>query len=56
MRRQGQTVRRPAQEQRMARVEELRELVRSGRYHVDSMTLAQSVLDNETHFIDSSQQ
>ena len=50
MKRQMQSARRPQQEQRMARVEELRELVRTGRYHVDSMSLAQSMLDNETHF------
>ena len=52
MKRQMQSARRPNQERRMARVEELRELVRTGRYHVDSMSLAQSMLDNETHFIE----
>ena len=50
MKRHMQPTRRPEQQQRLARVEELRELVRTGRYHVDSMSLARSMLDNETHF------
>ena len=50
MKRHMQSTRRPEQQQRLARVEELRERVRTGRYHVDSMSLARSMLDNETHF------
>ena len=50
MKRHMQSTQRPDQQQRMARVEELRELVRMGRYHIDSMSLARSMLDNETHF------
>ena len=46
-----QSIRRLDQERRLARVEELRELVRAGRYHVDSAILAQSMLGNETHFM-----
>ena len=56
MKRQMQSVRKLDQERRMARVEELRELVRTGRYHIDSMSLAQSMLGNETHFTELSQQ
>jgi len=56
MKRQTHSVRRSDQERRMTRVEELRELVRTGRYHVDSMALAQSMLDNETHFTEPPQQ
>ncbi|HCI80397.1 MAG TPA: hypothetical protein DHW02_11980 [Ktedonobacter sp.] len=50
MKRYMPSTRRLDQQQRMARIEELRELVRTGRYHVDSKSLAQSMLDNETHF------
>lgn len=56
MKRQMRSARRPDQERRMARVEELRELVQTGRYHVNSMALAQRMLDNETHFIELSPQ
>lgn len=56
MKRQMHSARRADQERRMTRVEELRELVRIGRYRVDSMAVAQSMLDNETHFMEPPQQ
>lgn len=43
----------PAQQSRIARVEELRAQVRSGTYKVDSMTLAQRILSNESHFVET---
>jgi flagellar biosynthesis anti-sigma factor FlgM len=46
-----QTAERWSQE-RAARIEELRAQVRAGTYKVDSRTIAQSMLQNQTHFLD----
>lgn len=35
---------------RLARIARLQAMVQAGTYQVDSMALAQSMLDNETHF------
>ncbi len=39
-------------ESRAARIEELREQVRSGTYKVDSLALAQHMLSNQTYFLE----
>jgi len=46
-----QTAERWSQE-RAARIEELRAQVRAGTYKVDSREIAQSMLQNQTHFLD----
>ena len=46
-----QTAERWSQE-RAARIEELRAQVRAGTYKVDSRAIAQSMLQNQTHFLD----
>ena len=43
------------QESRVSRVEALRAQVRSGTYQVNTMVLAQRMLENETHFMESTQ-
>lgn len=45
---------RAMQESRMARIEALRAQVRTGTYQVDSTLLAQRILEDGTHFMDSS--
>ncbi len=55
----GQTMRRKAramQACRVSRVETLRAQVRAGTYQVDTMVLAQRILENETHFIENTQE
>jgi len=39
-------------EGRAARVEELRALVEAGTYRIDSRAIAESMLQNQTHFLD----
>ncbi len=41
------------QEQRIARVEALKAQVRAGTYKVDSIALAQRILENSSHFMES---
>ena len=43
------------QEQRIARVEALKAQVRAGTYKVDSYTLAQRILENNSHFMETLQ-
>ncbi len=52
----GQAMKRKAramQERRVSRVEALRAQVRAGTYRVDTMVLAQRILENGTHFTES---
>jgi len=44
---------RAMQENRIARVEALRAQVRVGTYQVDTMLLAQCIIENESHFMES---
>ena len=46
---------REMQEQRIARVEALKAQVRAGTYKVDSRTLAQRILENNSHFMETLQ-
>lgn len=39
-------------ESRAARIEELRAQIEAGTYKVDSMTLAERMLENQTHFLE----
>lgn len=51
----GQAMKRKArtmQERRVSRVEALRVQVRAGTYRVDTMVLAQRMLENGTHFME----
>ena len=43
------------QEQRIARVEALKAQVRAGTYKVDSLRLAQCILENNSHFMETLQ-
>ena len=55
----GQMMKRKArtmQERRVSRVEALRAQVRAGSYRVDTMVLAERILENETHFIENTQE
>ena len=55
----GQTMKRKAramQERRVSRVEALRLQVRAGTYRVDTRVLAQRMLENGTHFMESTQE
>ena len=55
----GQTMRRKAramQECRVSRVEALRAQVRAGTYRIDTLVLAQRILENETHFMENTQE
>jgi len=38
-------------QERIARVEELRSLVQTGRYRIDGKVIAECLLNNETHFV-----
>ena len=38
-------------QERNARIEELRSLVKSGSYRIDSAAVAECLLNNETHFV-----
>ncbi len=51
-----QTMKRKArsmQEQRVSRIDALRAQVRAGTYRVDTLGLAQRILENGTHFMES---
>lgn len=55
----GQVMKRKAramQERRASRVEALRTQVRAGTYRVDTNVLAQRILENTTHFMESNQE
>ena len=55
----GQTMKRKAQamqERRVSRVEALRTQVRAGTYRVDTRVLAQRMLENGTHFMESTEE
>ncbi len=55
----GQAMKRKAramQERRVSRVEALRTQVRAGTYQVDTRVLAQRMLENETHFTESTEE
>ena len=41
------------QEQRVARIEALKAEVRAGTYKVDSLALAQRILENNSHFMET---
>ncbi len=43
-------------EQRVSRVETLRAQVRAGFYQVNTQVLAERMLENETHFVEGSQE
>ncbi len=47
---------RAMQERRASRVEALRTQVRAGTYRVDTNVLAQRILENTTHFMESNQE
>ena len=44
------------QERRVSRVEALRTQVRAGTYRVDTRVLAQRILENGTHFMESTEE
>lgn len=44
---------RAMQESRIARVEALKAQVRAGTYKVDSLALAQRILENDSHFMET---
>lgn len=44
---------RTMQEKRVSRIDALRAQVRAGTYRVDTMVLAQRILENGTHFMES---
>ena len=55
----GQAMKRKAQamqERRVSRIETLRTQVRAGTYRVDTMVLAQRILENGTHFMESTEE
>ena len=55
IKRRTRAAQKSSQESRNVRVEELRAQVRAGTYRVDSMSLAQRMLANESHFLETTQ-